>query len=60
MRLGTRNALFSYHKGAIELALGERAAARADLGRALALNPYFSPIHAGAARTALDSLGGAR
>ena len=58
--LGTRNALFSYHKGAIELALGKRAAARADLGRALALNPYFSPIHAGAARTALDSLGGAR
>jgi hypothetical protein len=52
--------LFSYHKGAIELALGKRAAARADLGRALALNPYFSPIHAGAARTALDSLGGAR
>jgi tetratricopeptide (TPR) repeat protein len=60
LRLGTRNALVSYHKGAIELALGKRTAARADLGRALALNPYFSPIHAGAARTALDSLGGAR
>ncbi len=60
LRLGTRNALFSYHKGAIELALGKRTAARADLGRALALNSYFSPIHAGAARTALDSLGGVR
>ena len=60
LRLGTRNALFSYHKGAIELALGNRAAARADLGRALAINPHFSLIHARAARTALDSLGGGR
>ena len=38
----------------IELALGLRAeAARAHLAEALAINPYFSPLHAPRARAAL-------
>jgi tetratricopeptide (TPR) repeat protein len=42
LRLGTRNALFLFHKGMIERALGFRAAARHDLRAALAVNPNFS------------------
>jgi tetratricopeptide (TPR) repeat protein len=38
---GARDALYAYHLGAIEAALGQRAAARTDLSRALATNPYF-------------------
>jgi len=55
--LGTRNALFSYHAGMIELSLGDLGAARRDLGAALALNPRFSPLAAPLARQALDRLG---
>jgi tetratricopeptide (TPR) repeat protein len=55
-RLGTRNALFDYHRGMIELALGDRQAARASLNSALALNPYFSTLHAPRAAAALRSL----
>lgn len=58
--LGWRNAEFSYHLGMIERSLGMDAAARRDLGAALATNPYFSPIHAPLARQALQALGGAR
>ncbi len=56
VRLGTRSALLRYHLGAIEAALGQRDAARRDLGTALALNPYFSVRHAPAARAALAGL----
>jgi len=55
--LGTRNALFSYHAGMIELALGDLGAARRDLDAALALNPHFNPLAAPLARQALDRLG---
>lgn len=58
-RLGTASALLAYHKGMIEKALGNEAAARRDLTRALRLNPYFSPVHAPRAERALASLGGA-
>lgn len=59
-RLGTRNAQFAYHKGMIELALSQDDPARADLERALALNPDFSPLDARRAAAALARLGGAR
>ncbi|MFD0594265.1 hypothetical protein ACFQZ4_18915 [Catellatospora coxensis] len=41
----------------IELALGDRAAARRDLARALRFNPHFSPVDAPAAARALASAG---
>jgi tetratricopeptide (TPR) repeat protein len=57
---GARNAAYAYHLGAIELALGDRAAARTHLGAALRINPAFSPVDAPAARAALNALGGTR
>ena len=56
--LGTRSALFRYHAGMIQLALGHDAAARADLRLALSINPHFSILGAPAARRALASIGG--
>ena len=41
-RLGTRTALFFFHRGMIERALGLGAAARGDIVAAMRLNPYFS------------------
>ncbi len=55
-RLGTPSALFAYHRGMIELAAGDKAAARSSLSSALDINPYFSPLHAPRARAALDQL----
>jgi tetratricopeptide (TPR) repeat protein len=46
LKLGTRNAMLSYHRGAIRAALGDKAGASADLSAALALNPHFSVRHA--------------
>lgn len=54
---GYRSALFAFHRGMIELALGQRAAARRDLMLALATNPHFSPVQAPQARAALTTLG---
>ena len=59
LSLGTRNAQFLYHAGMIELALGNTAGARDLLGRALAINPHFSVMHAPNAARALERLGGA-
>lgn len=56
-RLGTKDARFLYHRGMIELALGQQATARSSLEAALAVDPMFSPLHAPRARAALDSLG---
>jgi tetratricopeptide (TPR) repeat protein len=56
---GYRNALFLYHRGMIERALGDREAARRSLTDAMELNPGFSPTGAKAARAALKDLGGA-
>ncbi|CAN5681312.1 tetratricopeptide repeat protein [soil metagenome] len=55
-RLGTRSALFAFHKGMIEHSLGMRAAARADLRRALRINPGFSTLQVPQARRALAQL----
>ncbi len=54
---GARNASYAYHLGAIEAALGQRDAARADLTRALTTNPYFSPLEAPVARQLLTKVG---
>ncbi|HEX8497946.1 MAG TPA: hypothetical protein VF661_12190 [Actinomycetales bacterium] len=56
--LGMENALFSYHRGMIENALGMKAQARASLSEALAINPHFSPLDAPKAQAALKALGG--
>jgi len=50
---GWPNALHHYHRGIIRLALGDTAAGKADLRRALQLNPAFSALHAPLARQAL-------
>ncbi|CAA9262637.1 MAG: hypothetical protein AVDCRST_MAG52-2682 [uncultured Blastococcus sp.] len=56
--LGGAGALFRYHRGVIEAALGQVDQARATLAGALAANPYFSPLHAPRAEALLESLGG--
>ncbi len=58
LRLGTRNALFHFHRGMIHRALGHHEAARLDLETALAQNPHFSSLHAGPAASALAELSG--
>ncbi|MFF0449161.1 tetratricopeptide repeat protein [Streptomyces sp. NPDC004609] len=50
---GYRNAAFLYHRGMIEHAAGDRAAARRTLTEALRLNPAFSPLGAAEARRVL-------
>ncbi|MBD3932272.1 tetratricopeptide repeat protein [Streptomyces chumphonensis] len=60
LELGTRSALFHYHRGMIHHALGHRASARTDLERALDIDPHFHPLHAPRARTALDEIGPAQ
>ncbi len=57
-RLGTRSALFAYHRGMIQASLGMDAEARVSLSEALAINPYFSPLYAPVAEQELDELGG--
>jgi tetratricopeptide (TPR) repeat protein len=51
--LDVRRAEFAYHRGRIEQALGMTAPGREHIGRALRLNPHFSPLHAPKARAAL-------
>ena len=57
---GMANALFYFHRGEIERALGSVDAARRDLTQALRIDPWFSPLFAKVARTVLASLGGAQ
>jgi len=57
MALGTRNALFRFHTGMIEMTIGDRDQARTDLRQALAINPHFSPLHEPEAQRALAQLG---
>ncbi len=57
---GMRNALFHFHRGMIEKALGTKDAARDDLAGALAINPHFSPLQVPVAQQALAALGGPR
>jgi tetratricopeptide (TPR) repeat protein len=53
LRLGTRDALMRFHRGMIERCLGKGAASRSFFARALAINPYFSPVHAATAKEML-------
>ena len=53
---GWRNALFLFHRGMIEKALGRSAAASTDLHAALTLNPHFNPLQAPVAQHALTAL----
>lgn len=52
-RLGTKDPALLYHLGVVELAAGSRDAGERALRTALALNPAFSPLHAGRARELL-------
>lgn len=56
LSLGTRSALFHYHRAMIREALGDTAAARKDLERALAVDPRFHPLHGPRAGAALDRI----
>jgi tetratricopeptide (TPR) repeat protein len=53
LRLGSRDPMFLYHAGMTARAAGDVADARAWLGRALSLNPHFSPLYAPRAERAL-------
>ncbi|MEU6094587.1 tetratricopeptide repeat protein [Streptomyces sp. NPDC047079] len=53
---GYRNAVFVYHRGMIERAVGLADRARASLTSALSLNPGFSPLGAREARKALEAM----
>ncbi|GAB4064353.1 hypothetical protein GCM10028777_10340 [Angustibacter speluncae] len=53
---GTRNATWAYHRGMIQLAVGDTGAGRLSLEAALDTNPAFSALHAPLARAALDGL----
>jgi len=44
-RLGTLDALFFFHTGMIEMKLGMNVEAKADITKALAINPYFSVLY---------------
>ncbi len=55
-RLGTRSALFAYHRGMIEASLGRDSAAMESLRAALRINPHFSPLHAPRAERTLARL----
>ncbi|WP_420450687.1 tetratricopeptide repeat protein [Ilumatobacter sp.] len=57
LELGTPDASFLYHSGRIRIALGDLDGGRADLERALEINPFFDPLDAPAAQAALAGLG---
>lgn len=56
LRLGTEDASLYYHAGMIERALGNHAAARDYLERAVTINRDFHPIQSRMALAALESL----
>lgn len=58
LRLGTQQPLYLYHAGMIAARQGDADAARAYLGRALAINPRFHVLHAEEAKQTLQQLGG--
>jgi Flp pilus assembly protein TadD len=57
LALGTRSALFLFHRGMIHVALGQVTLARSDLVAALAVNPDFSLLWSQRATSTLSSLG---
>jgi len=56
LRLGSKNALFYYHLGMIENALGNRKEAVRNLQLALATNPAFDLVQADITRRTLEEL----
>lgn len=60
VRHGTPDARLLFHHGAILLASGKVEEGRAELRRALDLNPHFDVLGAREARRLLDTAGGAR
>ncbi|MGH7332155.1 MAG: tetratricopeptide repeat protein, partial [Candidatus Rokuibacteriota bacterium] len=56
LRLGTKDPRLFFHSGMIHRAAGDPTRARADLARALALNPHFHPLQAEIARQTLTEL----
>ena len=56
LALGTRDARLYFHAGMIHRGAGDSAMAREYLERALALNPRFQVLQAGAAARALAEL----
>ena len=56
LRLGTRNALFLFHAGMINLRLGNRDAAERVLRDAFEVNPWFSVRWAPVLRSELSRL----
>lgn len=56
LALGTRSALYRYHRGVIQHALGNNTAARSDLETALRTEPHFHPQHAATARALLKRI----
>jgi tetratricopeptide (TPR) repeat protein len=57
---GMRNALFHYHKGMIEFALGDMATAKSELTEAMTINPKFNPLAAPIAIATLAKIGTAK
>ncbi|MER6343288.1 tetratricopeptide repeat protein [Streptomyces sp. NPDC001595] len=54
---GVRSALYAFHRGMIEKKLNMTGPARRHLREALRINPFFSPLGARTAQTALQELG---
>lgn len=57
LHLGSRNALYFYHRARIQEALHNLDAAKADLQQALTINPNFSVLHSQEARRWATQLG---
>ena len=57
LQLGSRSALLHYHAGMIQLSLGHRELAQAELATALSINPFFHPLAAPIATQTLNTLG---
>jgi tetratricopeptide (TPR) repeat protein len=57
MELGTREALFHFHRGMIELARGNRTGGLKELRTAVEINPHFSIRHSATAARLLGEPG---
>jgi tetratricopeptide (TPR) repeat protein len=57
LRVGTRDAMLYFHAGVIAAALGDSAAARASLRRALEIDSHWHPTAPDSARALLRALG---
>jgi len=56
LKLGTKDALKSFHAGMIALKLGDQVKANDYLEQALTINPHFSILYADEARKTLETL----